>query len=238
MSTIDYKTHWLDSVSLWVVRNRWQPLRKAKGSLFFGNLVNLVVLDTQVPSIEKSHSSPGTSKPSPSEGQSQSHSHGHSQHSRSHGASRSSKSAARQHHQESLNGSRGGAAVATGDAQQQSQQQPPQRLQPSKPRRKWSLRSMASSHSSVLPFVEFFFFPVPLFPFPYLVSPHSSHSLVLFSIVSTVCQPFMASLLYVFTSVSSQHLTCKVAHCLWPLLILTSFQICIMLANKYPVLTI
>uniref|UniRef100_A0A3Q2W6Q2 Protein piccolo n=1 Tax=Haplochromis burtoni TaxID=8153 RepID=A0A3Q2W6Q2_HAPBU len=85
---------------------------------------------TQVPSIEKSHSSPGTSKPSPSEGQSQSHSHGHSQHSRSHGASRSSKSAARQHHQESLNGSRGGAAVATGDAQQQSQQQPPQRLQP------------------------------------------------------------------------------------------------------------
>ncbi|XP_039891319.1 protein piccolo isoform X1 [Simochromis diagramma] len=88
--------------------------------------------DTQVPSIEKSHSSPGTSKPSPSEGQSQSHSHGHSQHSRSHGASRSSKSAARQHHQESLNGSRGGAAVATGDAQQQSQQQPPQRLQPTR----------------------------------------------------------------------------------------------------------
>uniref|UniRef100_I3K066 Protein piccolo n=1 Tax=Oreochromis niloticus TaxID=8128 RepID=I3K066_ORENI len=83
--------------------------------------------DTQVPTIEKSHSSPGTSKPSPSEGQSQSHSHGHSQHSRSHGATRSSKSAARQHHQESLNGSRGGAAVATGDAQQQSQQQPPQR---------------------------------------------------------------------------------------------------------------
>ncbi|XP_026002298.1 protein piccolo isoform X9 [Astatotilapia calliptera] len=88
--------------------------------------------DTQVPSIEKSHSSPGTSKPSPSEGQSQSHSHGHSQHSRSHGASRSSKSAARQHHQESLNGSRGGAAIATGDAQQQSQQQPPQRLQPTR----------------------------------------------------------------------------------------------------------
>uniref|UniRef100_A0A3P8QYF6 Piccolo presynaptic cytomatrix protein a n=1 Tax=Astatotilapia calliptera TaxID=8154 RepID=A0A3P8QYF6_ASTCA len=107
--------------------------------------------DTQVPSIEKSHSSPGTSKPSPSEGQSQSHSHGHSQHSRSHGASRSSKSAARQHHQESLNGSRGGAAIATGDAQQQSQQQP--------------LRSMASSHSSVLPFVEFFFF----FPFLYFL---------------------------------------------------------------------
>uniref|UniRef100_A0A3B4YRM6 Protein piccolo n=1 Tax=Seriola lalandi dorsalis TaxID=1841481 RepID=A0A3B4YRM6_SERLL len=88
--------------------------------------------DTQVPTIEKSHSSPGTSKPSPSEGQSQSHSHGHSQHSRSHGASRSSKSAARQHHQDSGTGSSGGAAIATGDAPQQSQQQPPQRLQPSK----------------------------------------------------------------------------------------------------------
>ncbi|XP_008281719.1 protein piccolo [Stegastes partitus] len=88
--------------------------------------------DTQVPTIEKSHSSPGTSKPSPSEGQSQSHSHGHSQHSRSHGTSRSSKSAARQHHQDSSNGSSRGAAVATGDAQQQSQQQPPQRLQPTR----------------------------------------------------------------------------------------------------------
>ncbi|XP_028427092.1 protein piccolo [Perca flavescens] len=91
--------------------------------------------DTQVPTIEKSHSSPGTSKPSPSEGQSQSQSqsqsHGHSQHSRSHGASRSSKSAARQHHQDSGTGSGGGAAIATGDAPQQSQQQPPQRLQPS-----------------------------------------------------------------------------------------------------------
>uniref|UniRef100_A0A7N6FJG4 Protein piccolo n=1 Tax=Anabas testudineus TaxID=64144 RepID=A0A7N6FJG4_ANATE len=93
--------------------------------------------DMQVPTIEKSHSSPGTSKPSPSEGQSQSHSHGHSQHSRSHGASRSSKSAARQHHQDSGTGSGGGTAIATGDAPQQSQQQlPPQRLQPSKPRRK------------------------------------------------------------------------------------------------------
>ncbi|XP_078021274.1 protein piccolo isoform X2 [Epinephelus lanceolatus] len=89
--------------------------------------------DTQVPTIEKSHSSPGTSKPSPSEGQSQSHSHGHSQHSRSHGASRSSKSAARQHHQDGSAGSSGGAAVATGDAPQQSQQQPPpQRLQPTR----------------------------------------------------------------------------------------------------------
>ncbi|XP_063356541.1 protein piccolo isoform X8 [Pelmatolapia mariae] len=105
--------------------------------------------DTQVPTIEKSHSSPGTSKPSPSEGQSQSHSHGHSQHSRSHGASRSSKSAARQHHQESLNGSRGGAAVATGDAQQQSQQQPPQRLQPSQ-RGRLSLRHQRHSVVGVL----------------------------------------------------------------------------------------
>ncbi|XP_026002297.1 protein piccolo isoform X8 [Astatotilapia calliptera] len=105
--------------------------------------------DTQVPSIEKSHSSPGTSKPSPSEGQSQSHSHGHSQHSRSHGASRSSKSAARQHHQESLNGSRGGAAIATGDAQQQSQQQPPQRLQPSQ-RGRLSLRHQRHSVVGVL----------------------------------------------------------------------------------------
>ncbi|XP_059181443.1 protein piccolo [Centropristis striata] len=89
--------------------------------------------DTQVPTIEKSHSSPGTSKPSPSEGQSQSHSHGHSHHSRSHGASRSSKSAAaRQHHQDGGTGSGGGAAIATGDAPQQSQQQPPQRLQPTR----------------------------------------------------------------------------------------------------------
>ncbi|XP_077956462.1 protein piccolo isoform X2 [Gasterosteus aculeatus] len=78
--------------------------------------------DTQVPTIEKSHSSPGTSKPSPSEGQGQSH--GHSQHARSHGASRSSKSAARQRHQDS--------GVATGDAPQQQQQQLPQRLQPTR----------------------------------------------------------------------------------------------------------
>ncbi|XP_075967856.1 protein piccolo [Anarhichas minor] len=80
--------------------------------------------DTQVPTIEKSHSSPGTSKPSPSESQSQSH--GRSQHSRSHGASRSSKSSARQHHQDS--------GIATGDAPQQPQQQQqlPQRLQPTR----------------------------------------------------------------------------------------------------------
>lgn len=37
-----------------------------------GNLV-LVVLDMQVPTIEKSHSSPGTSKPSLSEGQARPH---------------------------------------------------------------------------------------------------------------------------------------------------------------------
>ncbi|XP_022604839.1 protein piccolo-like [Seriola dumerili] len=105
--------------------------------------------DTQVPTIEKSHSSPGTSKPSPSEGQSQSHSHGHSQHSRSHGASRSSKSAARQHHQDSGTGSSGGAAIATGDAPQQSQQQPPQRLQPSQ-RGRLSLRHQRHSVVGVL----------------------------------------------------------------------------------------
>ncbi|KAK7886150.1 hypothetical protein WMY93_025771 [Mugilogobius chulae] len=81
--------------------------------------------DTQAPSIEKSHSSPGTAKPSHSEGQS----HGHGQHSRSHGAH--TKSTTR-HHQDSGRGS----GIATGDAPEQSQQQPPQCLQPSKPRRK------------------------------------------------------------------------------------------------------
>uniref|UniRef100_A0A3P9N193 Piccolo presynaptic cytomatrix protein a n=1 Tax=Poecilia reticulata TaxID=8081 RepID=A0A3P9N193_POERE len=94
--------------------------------------------DTQVTTVEKSNSSPGTSKPSSSEGQSQSPSHGHSQHSRSHAASRSSKSAARQHHQDSSTGGSGSAVIARGEAQQQLQQQqpPPQRLPPSKPRRK------------------------------------------------------------------------------------------------------
>ncbi|KAM7378294.1 hypothetical protein PAMA_013271 [Pampus argenteus] len=89
--------------------------------------------------------SPGTSKPSPSEGQS----HGHSQHSRSHGASRTSKSAARQHHQDSSTGSSGGAAIATGDAPQQSQQQPLQRLQPSQ-RGRLSLRHQRHSVVGVL----------------------------------------------------------------------------------------
>ncbi|CAB1420894.1 unnamed protein product [Pleuronectes platessa] len=84
--------------------------------------------DTQVPTIEKSHSSPGTSKPSPSEGQS--HSHGHGQHSRSHGASRSGKSAARQHHPEGGTGSSRGAAIAPGPDAPQQQPPPPQRLQP------------------------------------------------------------------------------------------------------------
>lgn len=76
------------------------------------NLV-LVVLDTQIPTIEKSHSSPGTSKPTLSEGQG-----------RSHGTSRaSSKSgAARTHHEDT---------VATNEAST------PQRrhLQPSKRRK-------------------------------------------------------------------------------------------------------
>ncbi|XP_033989363.1 LOW QUALITY PROTEIN: protein piccolo-like [Trematomus bernacchii] len=92
--------------------------------------------DTQVPTLEKSHSSPGTSKPSPSEGQSQRH--GHREHSRSHGASHSGKSATRHHHQDSGTGSGGGAAIATAAAPQQPQQQPqqqpppPQRLQPTR----------------------------------------------------------------------------------------------------------
>ncbi|KAM4614790.1 protein piccolo [Polymixia lowei] len=106
--------------------------------------------DTQVPTIEKSHSSPGTSKPSPSEGLSQSHSHGHSQHSRSHGASRSGKSASRQHHhQDGGAGSGGGAAIATGEAPEQQQQQPPQRLQPSQ-RGRLSLRHHRHSVVGVL----------------------------------------------------------------------------------------
>ncbi|XP_068162998.1 protein piccolo [Antennarius striatus] len=100
--------------------------------------------DTQVPTIEKSHSSPGTSKPSPSGCQSQSHSHGHG-HSRSHGTSRSSKSAARQRHQDGGAGSGRGAAIATGDAPQQSQQP----LQPSQ-RGRLSLRHHRHSVVGVL----------------------------------------------------------------------------------------
>ncbi|MED6265841.1 hypothetical protein CHARACLAT_029568 [Characodon lateralis] len=103
--------------------------------------------DTQVTTIEKSNSSPGTSKPSTSEGQSQSPSHGHSQHSRSHGASRSSKSAARQHHQDNSTGGSGSAAIARGEAQQQSQQQlPPQRLPP----RQRSLLTLRHQRHSVV----------------------------------------------------------------------------------------
>ncbi|MEQ2220201.1 hypothetical protein ILYODFUR_002948, partial [Ilyodon furcidens] len=103
--------------------------------------------DTQVTSIEKSNSSPGTSKPSTSEGQSQSPSHGHSQHSRSHGASRSSKSTARQHHQDNSTGGSGSAAIARGEAQQQSQQQlPPQRLPP----RQRSLLTLRHQRHSVV----------------------------------------------------------------------------------------
>lgn len=48
-----------------------------------GNLV-LVVLDTQVPTIEKSHSSPSTSKPSLSEGQARPRAHGKSGTARAH----------------------------------------------------------------------------------------------------------------------------------------------------------
>uniref|UniRef100_A0AAY4E8S0 Protein piccolo n=1 Tax=Denticeps clupeoides TaxID=299321 RepID=A0AAY4E8S0_9TELE len=72
--------------------------------------------DTQVPTIEKSHSSPGTSKPSPSEGQA-----------RSHGPSRtSSKSgAARTHHKDAT-------SEAANQQQQQQQQQQQHHFQPSK----------------------------------------------------------------------------------------------------------
>ncbi|XP_061618157.1 protein piccolo isoform X2 [Phyllopteryx taeniolatus] len=93
--------------------------------------------DTQVPPLEKCHSSPGRSKPSPSEGQSQSPSRGHVPHARP----RSSKSAAwQQRHQDGGVGSDRGVAVATaattGDTgPTQQQQPPPQRLQPSPPGR-------------------------------------------------------------------------------------------------------
>ncbi|XP_053720219.1 protein piccolo isoform X12 [Synchiropus splendidus] len=89
--------------------------------------------DRQAPTIEKSLSSPGASKPSSSEGQS--HSHGHAHHSRPHRASRSGKHAAPQEHQDIGSGSAGAAAIVTGDAPHQTQQ-PPHRLQPSKPRRR------------------------------------------------------------------------------------------------------
>uniref|UniRef100_A0A674BWI7 Protein piccolo n=1 Tax=Salmo trutta TaxID=8032 RepID=A0A674BWI7_SALTR len=60
--------------------------------------------DTQVPTIEKSHSSPGTSKPSPSEG--------HSQHTPRAAPRAAPRKSARQHQQDGD----GGVAVATGEA--------------------------------------------------------------------------------------------------------------------------
>ncbi|XP_029617528.1 protein piccolo [Salmo trutta] len=71
--------------------------------------------DTQVPTIEKSHSSPGTSKPSPSEG--------HSQHTPRAAPRAAPRKSARQHQQDGD----GGVAVATGEAPASQQQH---RLQP------------------------------------------------------------------------------------------------------------
>ncbi|XP_071188313.1 protein piccolo isoform X4 [Salvelinus alpinus] len=71
--------------------------------------------DTQVPTIEKSHSSPGTSKPSPSEG--------HSQHTPRAAPRAAPRKSARQHQQDGD----GGVAVATGEAPAPQQQH---RLQP------------------------------------------------------------------------------------------------------------
>uniref|UniRef100_A0A8C7I5I2 Protein piccolo n=1 Tax=Oncorhynchus kisutch TaxID=8019 RepID=A0A8C7I5I2_ONCKI len=76
--------------------------------------------DTQVPTIEKSHSSPGTSKPSPSEG--------HSQHTPRAAPRAAPRKSARQHQQDGA----GGVAVATGEAPAPQQQH---RLQPSKRRK-------------------------------------------------------------------------------------------------------
>ncbi|XP_077356897.1 protein piccolo isoform X7 [Festucalex cinctus] len=98
--------------------------------------------DTQVPPLEKCHSSPSRSKPCPSESQSQSPSRGRVPQARP----RTSKSAAwQQRHQDGDAGCGQGVAIATtmgdtGPTQQQQQQQqqpsPLPRLQPSKPRRK------------------------------------------------------------------------------------------------------
>lgn len=68
-----------------------------------GNWV-LVVLDTQVPTIEKSHSSPSTSKPSLSEGQARSHgsprAHGKSGTARAHLDNAAPSEAAGQQHRQ------------------------------------------------------------------------------------------------------------------------------------------
>ncbi|XP_019898299.3 protein piccolo isoform X4 [Esox lucius] len=71
--------------------------------------------DTQVPTIEKSHSSPGTSKPSPSEG--------HSQHTPRAAPRPAPRKSTRQHQQDGT----GGVAIAIGEAPAPQQQH---RLQP------------------------------------------------------------------------------------------------------------
>ncbi|XP_064795448.1 protein piccolo isoform X2 [Oncorhynchus masou masou] len=91
--------------------------------------------DTQVPTIEKSHSSPGTSKPSPSEG--------HSQHTPRAAPRAAPRKSARQHQQDGA----GGVAVATGEAPAPQQQQ---RLQPTRPGRSGDAPVTAASLDSGL----------------------------------------------------------------------------------------
>uniref|UniRef100_A0A674AWS9 Piccolo presynaptic cytomatrix protein a n=1 Tax=Salmo trutta TaxID=8032 RepID=A0A674AWS9_SALTR len=91
--------------------------------------------DTQVPTIEKSHSSPGTSKPSPSEG--------HSQHTPRAAPRAAPRKSARQHQQDGD----GGVAVATGEAPASQQQH---RLQPTRPGRSGDAPVTAASLDSGL----------------------------------------------------------------------------------------
>ncbi|XP_071188315.1 protein piccolo isoform X5 [Salvelinus alpinus] len=91
--------------------------------------------DTQVPTIEKSHSSPGTSKPSPSEG--------HSQHTPRAAPRAAPRKSARQHQQDGD----GGVAVATGEAPAPQQQH---RLQPTQPGRSGDAPVTAASLDSGL----------------------------------------------------------------------------------------
>ncbi|XP_031687272.1 protein piccolo isoform X3 [Oncorhynchus kisutch] len=91
--------------------------------------------DTQVPTIEKSHSSPGTSKPSPSEG--------HSQHTPRAAPRAAPRKSARQHQQDGA----GGVAVATGEAPAPQQQH---RLQPTRPGRSGDAPVTAASLDSGL----------------------------------------------------------------------------------------
>ncbi|XP_031674265.1 protein piccolo-like isoform X2 [Oncorhynchus kisutch] len=91
--------------------------------------------DTQVPTIEKSHSSPGTSKPSPSEG--------HSQHTPRAAPRAAPRKSARQHQQDGT----GGVAVATGEAPAPQQQH---RLQPTRPGRSGDAPVTAASLDSGL----------------------------------------------------------------------------------------